>query len=779
MTHRLLLIFFISLYCSSFTQIKKENVIAKGKTLYLSNTVVVKLKSTPDENLLKSGIIPGKLNTVMSSLNVYKSGAMFRLKSKEQTGLSNIIIINYADDKDPAEVSAKLGKLDEVEWAEPNYLYKIEAYRPNDPSYSEQYSLAKIKAAEAWEFSKGDTNIIIGIVDTGIDWDHPDLAANIRINRGEIPNNGSDDDNNGYIDDYRGWDFGGLDGTPDNNPMEDNPYHGTHVAGIVSAVSNNGVGIASIGFQSKLMAVKAVRDDLKDSNDDPLIAYGYEGIIYAAENGAKIINCSWGGEGYSRLGQDVINFALSKGALVVAAAGNEQSSVPAYPASYDGVLSVAWTDQDDRKSFSNYGSGIDVTAPGSSIYSTWMNNRYSLLSGTSMSSPLAAGLAALVAAKFPGYSPLQIGEQVRVTCDDIYDQNPVYEYQLGKGRINAFNTLNNLNAVSVRAVDITFSDEAPGGNGDNIFLPGETISIAVKFRNYLNTVSSLNITLESRNPNAAIQNGKFYAGSIAGSDSFETSSKFTVALGSSLSPNSTITLYLKYADGEYDDFQTITTFANPTFATQKGNNVTMTITGKGTLGFNDYPNNHQGEGFSYLNSQNLLFEGALMIASSASRVSDAARGSSTESGQNADFEPVQPFKIIFEGNDSMQGYAEFNDDGAGSGKFGIDILLDSYTFSDSASRNFIILKYRIINRSADIISNLYPGLFFDWDLAGGPEDMTWHDPVGKLGFVNNSVIPDIPWVAAAVLSGTSYGFWGINNAGDEGFSIYDGFSDTE
>ncbi|HVO74611.1 MAG TPA: S8 family serine peptidase, partial [Ignavibacteriaceae bacterium] len=686
----------------------------------------------------------------------------------------------YAGEKDPAEISARLKKLDEVEWAEPKYIYKTEAYTPNDP-INLQANLVKIHAAEAWDISKGDTNVIISIVDTGIDWDHPDLAANIWINRKEIPNNGRDDDNNGYVDDYRGWDFGGLTGTPDNNPMEDSAYHGTHVAGIASAVTDNSIGIASIGFRCRLMAVKTTRDDLRGSDNTPLIAYGFEGIQYAAENGAKIINCSWGGEAFSQLGQDVVNFAISKGALVVAAAGNESSSNLFYPASYSGVLAVASTENDDRKSFfSNYGSWIDVTAPGSSIYSTWMNDTYAYLSGTSMSSPLAAGLAGLVAARFPGYSPLQIAEQIRVTSDNIYALNPLYDFQLGNGRINAFNALNNLNTISVRAVEATFSDEQPGGNGDNIFLPGETISIAVKFINYLNPTSGLNITLESRNPNAVVQNGSFFAGAVAGSDSFENSTKFTVLLGNNIPFNTILSFNLIYSDGSYSDFQTITTFANPTFATQRGNNVAMTITGKGSLGFNDYPSNLQGEGFRYFNGPNLLFEGALMTASSAVRVSDAARGSSSESGQNSDFEPVQPFKIISEGNDMVHGSAEFNDNGAGSERFGMDVLLDTYTFSDSISRNFIILKYSIINRTADIISNLYPGLFFDWDLAGGPDDLTSYDLDGKFGFVHNAVNENIPWAAAGLISRGSYGFWAINNGGgDGGFSIYDGFTDTE
>jgi hypothetical protein len=782
MIRPLLIILTILIYFNSFPQLKKESVINKNNALYLSNTLVVKLKSIPNETLLKSSVFPGKINSVMSDLNAYSSKLMFHTKLNENTGLNRIIIINYAADEDPLEVSVKLRILDEVEWAEPKYIYKMDAFTPNDPFYSIQSNLAIIKADEAWDLSKGDTNIIIAITDSGIDWDHPDLSANIWINRDEIPDNGIDDDNNGFIDDYRGWDFGGLSGTPDNNPMEDSAYHGTHVAGIASAVSNNSFGIASIGYNSRLMAVKVVRDDLKGSNNSPLILYGYEGIQYAADNGAKIINCSWGGEGNSSFGQEVIDYAISKGALVVAAAGNDNVSTPAYPASYSGVLSVAWTDDNDLRSFfSNFGNYIDVTAPGSSIYSTWMDNTYARISGTSMASPLAAGLAALVAARFPNYSPFQIAEQVRVTSDDIGDLNPLYEFQLGKGRINAFNALNNLNAVSVRAVDVTFSDEAPGGNGDNIFMPGEIISIEIKFKNYLGSTSNLTITLESTNPGAVVQNGIFIAGAVAASDSFTNSSKFTVALGNTLPLDNELNFYLKYSDGNYSDFQIISTFANPSYAPHSGNDILLTITGKGTLGFNDYPKNMQGSGFVYLNGSNLLFEGALMIASSAARVSDAARGSGEGSSQNQDFELVRPFRILSEVNDLIvHGSAEFNDSTAGAGRFGINILLNSYTFSDDSSKNYIILKYTIINNSTDIISNLYPGLFFDWDLSGGSDDLTFYDSQNNFGYVYNGTNENIPWVGAAVISRSGYGFWGINNnGGDGGFSILDGFSDAE
>ena len=239
-------------------------------------------------------------------------------------GLDRIIEIKYGSDVDPQYLASQIKKSADVEWAEPRYIYKT-SYVPSDPSFSKQWSLTKINATQAWDVAKGDTSIIIGIVDTGIDWDHPDLAANIWTNKKEIPGNGIDDDNNGYVDDVRGWDFGGSTGTPDNNPMEDKPDHGTHVAGIASAVTDNGVGVASIGGNSKLMAVKTSTNSNRDSNGNPYISYGYEGIVYAVDNGAKIINCSWGGDGYSMDGETVIKYALAKGALVVAAAGNDMT----------------------------------------------------------------------------------------------------------------------------------------------------------------------------------------------------------------------------------------------------------------------------------------------------------------------------------------------------------------------------------------------------------------------------------------------------------------------
>jgi serine protease len=774
--------FFISILLFGFHSANKNiYVIEKGNIKYLSNTIVVKLNQPIASSVDGTVVLPSSIETIMSSFRLKSSRAVFTDKVLETNSeLGRIIIIEYDSDADPVYVSSKIKNHSGIEWAESKFVHEF-YFVPNDPSYSSQYALSKINAAQAWDITQGDTSVVIGIIDTGVDWDHPDLSANIWMNWNEIPGNGIDDDGNGFIDDIRGWDFGGLNGTPDNNPMEDRPDHGTHVAGIASAVTNNGIGVASIGFNSKIMAVKVTRDDLRGPSG-PYVIFGYEGIVYAADNGARVINCSWGGGGYSLFGQLVIDYALSKGSLVVAAAGNSNSIEEFYPAAYRGVFSVASTTSTDAKSgFSNYGRYIDVSAPGSNIYNTWQNDTYATLSGTSMASPLAAGLAALTVASFPSYNPVQIGEQIRVNSDNINSVNSNFADLLGYGRINAHSTLSNLSSRSVRAVEVVFSDETPGGNGDGIFQPGETITVGLNFINYLNPTSALNIELEKKNNFSTVINGNFSAGSKLTLEEFNNhSNKFTFSIASNTPQNTNLHFQLKYSDGSYNDFQWISIIANPTYATQFGNDVAMTITSKGTKGYNDYPNNNQGIGFRYQDGSDLLFEGALILGTSATKISDAARGSN-QSIQNNDFSVVQPFVLSIPGSVAdIQGSGIFNDNNAGANKIGVTAYLNSYTFTSEQYENFMILDYRFVNTNSTTIENFFSGLFFDWDFANATSDITSWDNTNNYGFVyRNGGSPD-NYVGVALVSAENFGFYAIkNDSGDGGFGIYDGFADHE
>ncbi|MCS7054259.1 MAG: S8 family peptidase, partial [Ignavibacterium sp.] len=512
------------------------------------------------------------------------------------------------------------------------------------------------------------------------------------------------------------------------------------------------------------------------------IIFGYEGIVYAANNGAKVINCSWGGGAYSIYGQEIINFAISKGALVVCAAGNSNSIEPFYPAAYNGAFSVASTTNTDAKSsFSNYGRTIDVSSPGSSIYNTWQNNTYSTLSGTSMASPLVAGLAGLVKARFPNFNGLQVGEQIRVNTDNINSVNTNFQFLLGTGRINAFKSLNNINSKSVRAIQVNFSDEQPGGNGDGIFQSGEVITVSAVFMNYLSPTSNLSIQLEPRTSFSTVQNGNVNFGVINTLQQFNNfNNKFTFQISNSTPQNSLLTFLLRYTDGSYSDFQWIEVIANPTYGNQVGNNIKLTITSKGTLAFNDYPNNTQGQGFRYQNSNNQLFEGALILGTSAQRISDAARGAN-QSVQNSDFAVVQPFTLRIPGNIAdVEGITIFNDNNAGTNKIGITTKLNSYSFSQSPYEDFIILDYTLINNTNSQINNLYAGLFFDWDMVDGNGDITNWDANLRYGITRNTTNQTLNWVGVGLISAQNFGFYAIkNDSGDGGFGIYDGFADHE
>ncbi len=374
---------------------------------YLANRLIVKLMPGAQISEIGSALETYSVSTIRPMFP-----AQMIQRNTTDVDLSRFYVVTYTSPVDAFSAAEEISALDKVQYAEPSFIYPLD-YTPNDPQFASQGGLTKIQASAAWDISQGDTNVVIGIVDSGVEIGHPDLSGNIWHNPGEVGldgssndkrTNGIDDDNNGYVDDWQGWDFAGADYaniSEDNNPSPtaSNNAHGTHVAGIASASTDNAVGVAGTGFKCRLLPVKTAADnDTRGSGGTGYILTGYEGIAYAAFMGADVMNCSWGGTGGSQTEQEVINYATQLGTLVVCAAGNSGTNALHYPSAYDKVISVAATNNSDVKaSFSNYGTTIDVCAPGVSILSTiWPSSYTSGYSGTSMSSPYVAGTAALV-----------------------------------------------------------------------------------------------------------------------------------------------------------------------------------------------------------------------------------------------------------------------------------------------------------------------------------------------------------------------------------------------
>jgi len=380
-------------------------------------------------------------------------------------------------------------------------------YIPNDPGISGQWALSRIECFGAWDLIRGDTtaNVVISINDTGVYYTHPDLQANMWINEAEDVNNNGifdnfpesqggdlnniDEDYNGYADDVVGYDLGRYDP----NPAEDTPTHGTHVAGCASEVADNGIGGAGPGYAAKIQAMK-----ITDAGG--VLRAGYAAMVYAADNGADIINCSWGSPSYIPSNQSIINGVYAVGTLIVAAAGNDDDWTPPfnnYPSGYNHVLAVASTDPNDHLSgFSNYNSWVDICAPGSNIYATWATASYSNLSGTSMSSPITAGAAALVKAQNPNYTPDQLTNALIGAADDISDLNPGYpDGWLGSGRLNVHAALGASTFPNIRLL-ATDVDQITD-DGDGVINPGETIELAVVLENLWQDAGNTVLTLRA------------------------------------------------------------------------------------------------------------------------------------------------------------------------------------------------------------------------------------------------------------------------------------------
>lgn len=732
---------------------KGKFVLPKGVTSkdYLPNTLIVKFKKSGDKQI-NSISSEAKKQLTVAGVNLSGITRLFPTTNSTEAiqslkgnnalpDLSDIYMARYEGSTDIVTVINALLEDQQIIYAEPSYIYKT-SFVPNDPGYVNQSYLTKVMAPQAWDILKNAANVIIGIVDSGSDLQHEDLAANIFVNTAD-PVNGIDDDGDGYIDNYHGWDFVGNSAAtmlPDNNPdvTNDSTDHGVHVSGIASAVSNNNRGVASIAYIAKLMIVKTGAD-----NNSRAIYKGYEGIKYAADHGAAIINCSWGGTGGGQFGQEIIDYAIAKGSLVIAAAGNDATDVPDYPASYKGVLSVASvTSTDVKSSFSNFGNHITISAPGSSIYNTLNGDKYGYKSGTSMATPLVASAAALVKAKYPNYNGLQVGEVLRTTADPIDNLNPSFAGKIGKGRLNIFNALTQTTS-SIRYQKIEVTDQSNGVRAAN-----SEIILKVDLKSFLAPVSGLNLNISSTSQYVQILDPNISIGNLGTLESKINVGPIRVKVLANAPQNENVTFKLSYVGngGTYTDSEQYTITVALDYLNVTVNKLSTTFSSNGRVGYSK-GDATGGLGLIY-KDENMLFEAALMIGKSATQVSNNARN---DNGYNEDFIKQVSAQQVSNNTAAFEGTATFIDANSTS-PIGLKVKSKMLAFANQPDDKYVIVEYEIFNTSSTALEGIYTAMFTDWDLDESSANATRYDAPTKIAYSYAKKNASYPYTGVKLLT---------------------------
>ncbi len=708
------------------------------------------------------------------------------MQSIHAPDVARIATLTLPSTTDITKAIAALSSRTDVEYVERLPIRKLVGV-PNDTLAARQYHLALVNSYAAWDLLPVNKTIVLGIVDTGIDRLHPDLVGSMYTNPGETAaddkgndksKNGIDDDANGFVDDALGWDFVSSSDPSkgDNDPSPGNP-HGTHVGGTAGATINNVIGGAGVAANVKLMAVK-IGDDSQFSRT---VSNTGDGILYAASNGASVINCSFGSSSRTFADVDVINEATSLGALIVCAAGNDGLDQAFYPAAYPACLSVAATDSTDHlTSFSNINGTVDVASPGKNILATFPNNMYETLDGTSMASPIVAAIAAMVRLTHPSYTPEQTHATIKASATPIDALNIAFIGRMGTGRVNAYEAAGSTKRSWSTIVQTTIVD----ADGDGLYEPGETLRIKLRLRNILEPLRAPLLRLKSAvfDFTPTIETDSLALGSFASGEERDADRDFVVTLPLNTPQNAIVDLLCTMHDSTTLVLREIVSFtANPTYRTITENDIHVTVNSTGNLGYNDYPTNEQGDGFSYLTATDLLFESSLLVGISPTQLSNGARGNDSHA-KDTSFHPVDVINVrrdsVLSGIRAVSRYSDSYE----PEPCGVSVHQTVYQSNDDSVRNVITTCYDITNRTNAALPNVYAALFFDWDIgpSGANNQVQWDYPTGA-GMQANVAADGFPIIGVSMISPYINNFYAIDNPGnsDVNIGIYDEFARSE
>jgi len=814
------------------------------------------LGSGPAQPYLDHAMVRG-IQDRLTTLNKRAQGENPHLEKLRRT-----YIYDYMGDMDPVLLSAKLSRMPGVAVAEPWYLAEVHA-RPSDEFVNTPgHNYFEVQGFfDAWDITKGSSEIIIAIVDSGVDYTHPDLLTKAWVNQAEIPANfrdiidtnkdgkvtslelhnwivarnidyngdtvvnlrdaihassplrdGIDNDGNGFFEDILGWDFwdsGYTNATvlSDNDPYGEFSLHGTHVAGLAAAETDNSLGVAGTGYLARYMAVKVggVRDNpaTPTVNESNQIGFGYQGILYSARHGAHVINNSWGGGGYSEINRTVIKLANSLGSVVVASAGNSGSFTNSYPGAFPECINVASADYDGvpmgRKSpFSTYNSFVDVMATGSrapglgGVLSTYRGTStqqaaiptsysYAALQGTSMSAPIVAGLAALIRAKNPSWSPERVASQIRVTATMADDVNPSFVGSLGRGYINAYlAVVKDMPGYTVLDAELVNASGLKASLGEEAFMRykivnnGSNVSALAKLStsNSGFTVSSQQIQLSAATGDTIFVNFPARLNRLTGQiPSFKIEFNNDQIAYYDFNIYSYDSIFLDDMGNE-NIITSLNSFGNVGAISSLG--------GVGVTGFNVRMNNTN-------EFQDVVFEGGLMVTS-RNMVADRLRD--LEQSVATNIVPLSPFSTIKgKSNDDFMNY------GKGDVRLRLrsqqnflfldttmTVKIEGYTYKRPDLNKVMFLKYTLKNESTTLADTTYIGMFNDIDIGAlsNANSAEWL-AADSILYVHSPNEDKQPYVAIVPVGNTATALAIDNSAGGSGlnFGVFDGFSAVE
>ena len=674
--------------------------------------------------------------------------------------LSRVYTINFNENFNEFDAAKMFMSTGMFEYVEAQIVPEL-MYVPNDPKVELQYHLDLIDIFEAWDIQKGDTNVVIGITDTGIDSDHPEVIGRIKHNYND-PVDGVDNDNDGYIDNFSGWDTG-----VDDNDPEVFGHHGNQVTGCASINTDNNGDVAAPGFNTMILPIKIC-------NNSGYLVGAYEGIVYAADHGADIINCSWGAAGaFNQYHQDVVNYAVNnKGAVIVAAAGNTNNNSYFYPASYANVISVGGTDQQDKKWISSTSEGsqyndmVDVVAPSDGIVSIWRGGGSGLIGrGTSFAAPIVSGVLGLIKAQYPDASPQKIGAILKASTDDIYgvEGNEVYQNMLGTGRVNAHKAL-----LPITSPFITYIGHKTDDGFDQNLAGGDTVLMLVDLKNHLGATNNISVLLRSEDANTTVLDSISFVSSIGSEEIETTESYFKFIINPSVAANEMVSFSIEITDGLNTFHDIFSIEVNKDYVDITENNIYLSFNNHGRIG---YTLGGSGLGVEYKNSGSLISEMGVLLAI------DPGTVLSYEDYELLSFEPpiVNSLNSLSV-SDAKRTVTGLLDDSWSTEPVGVEIQQTAYAWNTKNNEDYVIYEYVIKNKSDADMDSIYFGIFSDWDIGNKNTNISGFEFSKNIGYVYD---PEGIYGGVKLLRSNKINYYAFDKSGNDGINITDDFDDSE